>query len=1004
MFARAVLEAAAIKARKFGITTDTKGFEPLQGSRLHSQINEFPKSREELIATAITDWKGLSNVRSIKPDGGVKAELLFESGEEVEKAENPMAFNKHEEARKYLAEKADWRRIVFVSPYSKNRTLWIVHQEEKPEKAFFTISNFIAEAEGVAYQGEEWALSLTNESTFEPMELSSGARAEESEITRSLQAVVAIKDLKRDIEPEGEEWRLVRKGPFKRLREDNDEINEDLQFDKMPWRLRQTWDDWASLKNEGIEEKWKAVDETKIIGSGFWASLAIEKVRKNITRAKADYERPNFEDKDWLTDLMEAGMEALQSMTARISSRELSPEKMAEKIEKAKDIFPALADRCNAQNGWITLKENQSTEWANKRPKNQQTGICDVLGDWQEQDEQAQAWTPLTRLLSTILLDLTYRQLRTQIRKSLTTKCESIGMQWNVNQGRLTDRTFIQKWVRKTIEKCQEPTATTKIEIVGEGQEHKIIWIPGKQDSQIWVFNLGEKPKKRHKMQLTRMAMHLRIHGDEAEALEKLANSEWKQNDVKKCLETFRASRNHVENDVIMIKRSAPAPAIRTLSQTIEAMTIEAKRQAPGSNSKLESVLVNLTGGWCWAAGGQMNFIQQPVDFQQTWMANRYKLVAPPRPCKRRRAGNNLLEVGIASDEWAKRAIEVNSRMTEALVHPGARYAEDEVRIEDFDSEEEAWKASISLTGGDISQIEAIREAISKIKKPVKKRDRLEDLTSRGLIIYAVRERPNLEKLQATLCGKQQQNDFVEEIMGRINKEQPENWIELAELLEGDKPQERGLTILMPQQEHADKLAEALLQVGACTIQLVTLDRSRCKENKTQPWLWKCFSNTGSPDRPESNYTPSWAHPKAVEKMAKTLERLSKEEVWTGNERQAARGVKTWEDLASIEGAELVPDAACTFYLREVHLDGIKAAQHLLELPATAEDFFPPQSKTVGKYAERERGQSGATISAERGARKRRRQGSAANNQAGQNQRKRPIRNELRKLESEKRL
>ncbi|CBY11710.1 unnamed protein product [Oikopleura dioica] len=949
MFSRAVLEAATLKAKKFGVTTETKKGEPLQGSKLHSQKNEFPQSREELIATAITDWKNLSQVRSIKPCSEVRAEMLFEGEIEDENAENPLAFNDHEKARKYLAEKADWRRIVFVSPYSKAKTFWVVHQEEKPEKAFLAISNFVAEKEGVAHQGEEWALSLTNESSFDPIELSSGPLSESSEITKKLQDVVKIKDLQRSIEPNGEEWRLARKGTFKRLREQEDDINEDLELGKMPWKLRQTWDDWANLKNEGIEENWKAVSEAELIGSGFWASLAIERIRRNITRAKADYERPNFGDRDWLTDIMEAGMEALHAMTAGISSRGLSPKKMAEKIEEAKDRFPALADRSKAKNGWITLKENQSTMWAKNRPKNQHTWICDILGDWQEEDSQAQVWTPLTRLLSAILLDLTYRQLRTQVRKSLVTKCESVGMQWNINQGRLTDRDFIQKWVRRTIEDCQEPKATTNIEILGEGQEQKIIWVPGKRDSQVWIFNLGKTAKKRHKMQLIRMAMHLRLHCDEAEALEKLAESEWTQGNVRKCLDVFKSSRNHIENDMILIKRATPPPAIRQLLQAIEAMINETKKQAPGSSSKLESVLINLTGGWSWAAGGQISFIKQPLDFLQTWMANRFRLTPPPRPV--RMAVNKLPKVKITSKEWARRAIEVNEKMVEALINVRASYAEDEVQVEDFDSEEAAWKSSIAVTGGDISQLNAAREAIDAIKKPVNRRDQVEDLTSRGLVIYAIKEEPNREKLQASLRGQQHQNDFVEEIMRRINIEQPEDWAELAEILEEDVPHERSLTILMPQQEHAEMLAEALVQAGTNAIKLVTLSRTSAEESKSKrtPWLWKCFQCANSSDKPIISYTPNWAHPKVVDRMAKTLEKLAEEESWTENEKQVAKGSRTWEDLTSNEGTKLVPDAACTFFLRETHLDGIKAAQHELNQPATTEDFFPPEIDSISQ-------------------------------------------------------
>ena len=61
-----------------------------------------------------SDLRSLNNIRSIKPDRKVNAELLFEREEEVENAVSPQALDKHEEARKYLAEKSNWRRIVYI--------------------------------------------------------------------------------------------------------------------------------------------------------------------------------------------------------------------------------------------------------------------------------------------------------------------------------------------------------------------------------------------------------------------------------------------------------------------------------------------------------------------------------------------------------------------------------------------------------------------------------------------------------------------------------------------------------------------------------------------------------------------------------------------------------------------------------------------------------------------------------------------------------------------------
>jgi len=96
------------------------------------------------------------------------------------------------------------------NPTTKQRHSGIQSLDRSPgretQKAFFTISNFIAEAKG-AHQGEEWAITLTSEATFEPIRILNGEASEtESKVTRKLQSVVAVKSLQRAIEPNGEEW------------------------------------------------------------------------------------------------------------------------------------------------------------------------------------------------------------------------------------------------------------------------------------------------------------------------------------------------------------------------------------------------------------------------------------------------------------------------------------------------------------------------------------------------------------------------------------------------------------------------------------------------------------------------------------------------------------------------------------------------------------------------------------------------------------------------------
>ena len=88
-------------------------------------------------------------------------------------------------------------------------------------------------------------------------------------------------------------------GPFKRLKEGNDDDNKDCSFEKMLWKLRKIWNDWADLRNEGIEDKWKTVNETEVIGRGFWALLVIEKMKRSCKLLKPESARTAFLQKKW---------------------------------------------------------------------------------------------------------------------------------------------------------------------------------------------------------------------------------------------------------------------------------------------------------------------------------------------------------------------------------------------------------------------------------------------------------------------------------------------------------------------------------------------------------------------------------------------------------------------------------------------------------------------------------------------------------------------------------
>ena len=110
---------------------------------------------------------------------------------------------------------------------------------------------------------------------------------------------------------------------------------------------------------------------------------------------------------------------------------------------------------------------------------------------------------------------------------------------------------------------------------------------------------------------------------------------------------------------------------------------------------------------------------------------------------------------------------------------------------------------------------------------PIQKREYVEDTISRGIVIYIDEMATSDPKLFARPAGATAA-DVGPRVAERINKEQPEDWDELVTLLEQEVSTKTGcLTIFMPQQEHAETLAEALDDAHAFTINLATLEREQ---------------------------------------------------------------------------------------------------------------------------------------------------------------------------------
>ena len=414
-------------------------------------------------------------------------------------------------ARDYFIERATWRKINYVSKQG-DQSHWVVHPEEDPHEALKIISSFIAKHEGhkEALEVAEWTLTapfFTKNGKQRKMILKEApepASGYLEENTVDLSEVITIKELAKIVNrPENitktrknwrcrqDEWRISEVGNKRPA----SPRSRPLPRFMTPYELHEAWATVDTIKNEFPYQFWDGINEEELLGGVFWTNIAVEKVLQNAAEEQANYEQDGRNDADWLTDLFDRGMRAMQEGILALDHETLTPKSLVEQLRMANGEIREQAALTRNINGWALLQNNSKTAWTQEEPKNRLTWLCDILGNWEKEATGLAASTPLSRMLSTMALALTFNQAQNDV-MSTREGCggkyvNQVSMQWHANFERISSKRFLKKWVARTLKSLDEPEETAAIKVIGQGEKHVLIWSADRHAPKLWLLNYG---------------------------------------------------------------------------------------------------------------------------------------------------------------------------------------------------------------------------------------------------------------------------------------------------------------------------------------------------------------------------------------------------------------------------------------------------------------------------------------------------------------------------------
>ncbi|CAG5114421.1 Oidioi.mRNA.OKI2018_I69.chrUn_4.g17236.t1.cds [Oikopleura dioica] len=396
-----------------------------------------------------------------------------------------------------------------------------------------------------------------------------------------------------------------------------------------PNNISEELNKWAKIKSQDWFREWEDLENQDILNEGFWHFVCLRVIGESKIKTQANYERPSFTDDNWLRRLIKKGLETIFDAMPR-SDAFITPEELLDSLKMLKSLHSDWHEICHQKNAWLELKANEDTQWANKKPANVNAWIIDIIGEYASEDSPIPNPTPLTKILSPLLLHLVQKQLIQDSVIGQDGSCKEMPTQWHVDWSELKDSRSLKKWLESAAKKVNPINTTVRVKEVGKGDSHWILWIPYKVVPQIWVFNYGEDSDFIKAKSLLSLAAHPALTPLESEALEKLASKPWTTQNVKECISAFqKPTRNFYASGACLVGVNRPFRTQKIILEIIAKVVRDTK--AHSHLRSLEHNLGILSTGWNWANGKRFSPNKTLDNFIDTWMQKREEVTGVTR-------------------------------------------------------------------------------------------------------------------------------------------------------------------------------------------------------------------------------------------------------------------------------------------------------------------------------------------------------------------------------------
>jgi hypothetical protein len=382
-----------------------------------------------------------------------------------------------------------------------------------------------------------------------------------------------------------------------------------------------------------------------------------------------------------------------------------------------------------------------------------------------------------------LALDSTYTQVKKDCLKTSEGKVEQVGMQWNVNFERLTNKEFRANWVERIIKNLDGPAETTHINMIGKGTNTKIIWIPHDKAPQLWIWNHGIRTGSDHEQALKRAATHPYLQDSESQALLELANSEWTWQDIETCFNRFKNATNYTDEGFAIIGMNQPSLNTLVVAEAVKNLLLETKRQYPRNNVALKHAATVLTGGWNWLTGKRFEYRESINLVLRKWMRGRTEIkYFQENPSER---FQNKTELPITSEEWATTFNKLC--ITEQQDIPRSKQPNPVTSttvLKGYDSLAESSKATRAMLGGAMTLEEWLKR-LQNTELVIYDKARADHGQLDGLVLHRL-EHESLEPRFAaykTGFSKPQEDSLADKIARNIKIWTPQRWEELGEII-----------------------------------------------------------------------------------------------------------------------------------------------------------------------------------------------------------------------------